>query len=226
MYDRTMKLLGKDVLETIKSTKILLIGLGGVGGYVFESLVRTGFQEITVIDQDCFDETNLNRQILALQTTLGLDKVEVALSRALLINPNVNIKTWKKTLRKEDIKDDFFDGFDFIIDACDSVPVKIAFINLAAKTNKKLISCMGTANRTHPELLMMIPLKKTSGDPLAKKIRTELKNNPKALKTMTVCSKEIPKKQRELGTICSVPMAAGALLTSYIINERKKEVSF
>ena len=212
MFERIERLLEENAINKIKDTKVLLVGLGGVGGYTFESLLRTGFKEITVVDKDVFDITNLNRQIYATTETIGIDKVEEASKRASLIPSNTLVKKIKRELTEEDINKDFLGNYDYVLDACDCVPVKI-----------KLITCMGTANKTHPEMLQIVPLKNTQSDPLAKKIRNKLGKNQKAMKSMCVCSLEIPKHQALLGTICAVPMAAGAMMSSYVINDIKKE---
>lgn len=224
MFERIERLLDDDVINRIKNTKVLLIGLGGVGGYVFESLIRTGIKEITVVDKDAFDITNLNRQILSTIETIGMDKVLAAKKRSEQIPSKTCVKALKKSLAVEDITSDFVKPFDYVLDACDTVPVKVKLIEVCTKAKVKLITCMGTANKTHPELLEIIPLKNTKSDPLAKKIRSQLNKNEKALKSMCVCSLEVPKHAALLGTICAVPMAAGALMSSYVINDIKKEV--
>lgn len=224
MDDRTIKCLGEECLIKIKNTSILLIGLGGVGGYAFEALVRSGFIDITVLDYDIFDITNLNRQILATNDTLHKSKCHVAKERAQLINPTANIKIIEKKLEEKSITEDFLKDYDFIIDACDTVSVKVALLKICTTLKKPIVSCMGTANRCHPELLTIQKLENTKGDPLAKKIRSLLKDNKKALKTKVVCSAEVPLKQKELGTICAVPMSAGALLCAYVINQIRNEI--
>ncbi len=222
MFERIERLLEIETINKIKETKILLIGLGGVGGYTFESLLRTGFKEIAVIDKDVFDITNLNRQIYATTKTIGTDKVEAAFKRATLIPSNTLVTRIKKELTEEDITKDFLTNYDYILDACDCVPVKIKLIEVCSREKIKLITCMGTANKTHPEMLQIVPLKNTQSDPLAKKIRNKLSKNPKAMKSICVCSLEVPKHQALLGTICAVPMAAGAMMSSYVINDIKK----
>ena len=219
MNERTEWLIGKENLNKINKTNILLIGLGGVGGYAFESLIRSGFKNITIIDYDTYDETNLNRQIYALNNTIGKSKVLVALERAKQINVDILVTPVNKKADDNLLTDEFLQKYDYIIDACDDVLVKVLLINKCSSLKIKLISCLGTANKTHPEKLEITTLAKTFNDPLAKKLRFNLKNNKKALKTKVVWSNEIPLKQKKLGTICSVPMSAGSLLTSYIIND-------
>ena len=217
MNERILDLLGEEKLKKIQNCNVLLIGLGGVGGYAFEALVRSGFEHITIVDFDTFEESNLNRQIYALQKTLGKSKCEVAFLRAHEINPNVIIQIINERLTKDKITKDFLSSFDFVIDACDDVMVKIALFEQCSFSKKKFISCMGTANRTHPEFLEITTLDKTYNDPLAKKIRNSFKNSS-ILKAKVVWSREVPVKQKKLGTICSVPMSAGSLLASFVIN--------
>ena len=223
MFERTLRIIKQETYEKIKAANILLIGVGGVGGYALECLVRSGFENITIVDGDEVDITNLNRQIISLENNVGLRKVFVAKERAIFIRSDIEIKTIDKMLQKEDITEEFLSPYDYIIDACDTVDVKVKLLEIVNRLNKKCISSMGTANRLHPEDLMITTLNKTHTDPLAKKIRYELRNNKETLKNPVIWSKEIPVKSKELGTICSVPMSAGALLCSYIINDIEKE---
>lgn len=222
MEERIIELIGKEKFAKIEKTKILLIGLGGVGGYAFESLVRSGFKRITVADFDTFEKTNMNRQIYATEDSLNQNKCIVAQKRALKINPTCQITTLTEKIIPEQITEKFLEYFDYILDACDDVLVKVALIKACKNAKKKLISCMGTANRTHPELLSITTLEKTTNDPLAKKLRDVFKKTS-YLKTKVVWSSEVPVKQKKLGTLCPVPMSAGSLLCSYILNEILKE---
>ncbi len=219
MYNRILKLISEEELKKIENANILLIGLGGVGGFAFEALIRSGFHHITVVDKDSFELSNLNRQILATNKTIGKEKVKIAQKRAKMISPEIKVKVLKTHLKKEDITDSFLFSYDYIIDACDTVEVKIELIKKCAQLKKKCISSMGTANRIHPEMLEIIPLKQTSYDPLAKKIRQALKNEKKALNTLVVCSKEQPRKNKFLGSLVPVPMASGAILISKVIED-------
>ena len=222
MYDRIIKLLGEENIKIFNNAKILLIGLGGVGGYVFESLIRTGFKDITIVDKDIFDITNLNRQILATKATLGKEKVAAAYSRAKEIDDTISIKTIKKYLQKEDITPSFLSGFDYVIDACDDVKVKLLLMKHANKY--KLVSSMGTANKTDPSKLSITTLDKTSGDPLAKILRKKVKENRIRTKFKVVSSTEVPTKNKDkvLGTVCYMPGVAGLLCASYVINDITK----
>ncbi len=215
MFDR-LELLLHENLDKIAKVNVLLIGLGGVGGYTLEVLVRSGFINITVIDKDNFELTNINRQILANSSNLNKEKVIEAKNRALLINPNCKIKALKIALNEDNINE-VVGGYDYVIDACDDTKTKIALIKYAKDNKIKLISCMGTANRLNPLELTTTSLEKTSNDPLAKKIRTSLPK--KYLNTKVVWSREVPIKNKGLGTICYVPMMAGALLAKYVIED-------
>ena len=140
MYDRILKLIQIEDLEKIQNTHVLLIGLGGVGGYALECLLRSGFLKITVIDKDVFEESNLNRQILSTRKTLNLPKTDVAIERAHEINPDIEVNTIAKNLQKEDITEEFVQDYDYIIDACDSVLVKVELMKVCSRLKKKFIS--------------------------------------------------------------------------------------
>jgi len=223
MFDRIIKLIGEEKFEKITKKNILLVGIGGVGGYVFESLMRSGIKHITIIDEDEFEITNLNRQIYATKKTISKEKVLVAKDRANEISNDILVTPIKKHLTKEDIDEKFLGSFDYVIDACDSVEVKIELIKKCKDLNIKLISCMGTANKTNAEVLEITKLKNTMNDPLAKRLRHVFSNTKKYLETVVVSSKELPKKQKELGTFCHVPMAAASLIVSFILNDIIKD---
>ena len=219
MNERIIDYIGEKNLRKIENTRILLIGLGGVGGYAFEALIRCGFKFITVIDFDTFEESNFNRQIYATVDTISQNKAQIASLRALKINSEAKITCLGKKLSVGDITREFVTAYDYIIDACDDTLVKAELMKACSLYQVKLISCMGTANRMCPEMLEITSLKKTYNDPLAKKIRALLKGNLKALQTKVVWSKEIPKKQKKLGTLCMTPMSAGSLLVSFVIRD-------
>ncbi len=219
MFERTLRLISEEELSTIQNKKILLIGVGGVGGYILESLVRMGFSNITIIDKDKYEESNLNRQIGSTRDTLGIYKTDALITRAKSINPNIEISGINKMLTVDDITMDKISVYDFIIDACDDVKVKVELFKLTSSNNINFISSMGTGNRFHPELLDIKKLKDTTNDPLAKKIRHELKKNNKALNTKVLISSEVPMHLSNVGTVATVPMAAGAIIASYVFNK-------
>ena len=219
MNERIIDYIGEENFRKIANAKVLLIGLGGVGGYTFEALVRSGIKFITVIDFDTFENSNFNRQIYATIDSLNKNKAQIVALRALKINPEAKITCLDKKLCENDITKEFVTEYDYILDACDDTLVKVELMKACALYHVKLISCMGTANRMCPEMLEITTLKKTYNDPLAKKIRTLLKGDFKALQTKVVWSMETPKKQRKLGTLCMIPMSAGSLLASFVIRD-------
>ena len=211
----------KEKIKKIKEKNIFLIGLGGVGGYTFETLIRSGIENITIVDGDTFEESNLNRQVLSLKTNINKNKTDVAEERALNINPNVKIKKITQILDKESIDKIDFKKFDYVIDACDTIEVKKQLIRICTKNNIKFISCMGTGNKLHPELLEITELSKTSYDPIAKILRKMAKDEHINKKIKVVCSKEQPVKTNSttIGSNAFVPGTAGILMTSYVIND-------
>lgn len=221
MFDRTLKIMDEPLLENIKKQKILLVGVGGVGGFALESLIRLGFQNITIVDADIIEESNLNRQIISTRDNLGKNKVEVAKGRALSINPNANITTYNLFLKEENMDTIFQEKYDYIIDACDTITTKYLLIKKALEANAKIISCMGTGNRLDPSKVTITRLDKTNNDPLASAMRTILRKNNVSLKVPVVWSSEIPKKNKEkaVGSIVLVPAAAGLQLVYYILND-------
>ncbi len=218
MFDRLISLIGKEKLDIIKSKKIIVLGVGGVGGYVCESLVRSGIHNLTIVDFDTIEETNLNRQIIALHSTLGQKKVEVLKNRLLDINPDLNIEAISDRLTSNNIEDNL-NSYDYVIDCLDDMDVKIALALYTLKFNIKTIVSTGTARKLHPELLKMTTLDKTSYDPLAKKMRNLLRGE-KINKLIVLSSTESPiKTPNNLGSSLFVPASAGILIASYVIND-------
>lgn len=211
----------KEIIKKIKEKNILLIGLGGVGGYAFETLVRSGIENITIVDGDTFEESNLNRQVLSLTSTINKNKTDVAELRAQEINPNIKIKKITKVLTKENINEINFKEYDYVIDACDTIEIKKQIIKICTKNSIKFITCMGTGNKFHPELLELTTLDKTEYDPIAKILRKYVKDEHINKKIKVVASKERPKKTNTttIGSNAFVPGVAGMILTSYIIND-------
>lgn len=219
-------IIDKEKINNIKNTKILLIGLGGVGGYTFETLVRSGIENITVVDGDTFEESNLNRQVLATLETINKNKTDIAETRAKQINENINIKKITKVLTKENINEIDFKEYDYIIDACDTIEIKKQIIKICTRNNIKFITCMGTGKKMHPELLEITTLDKTKYDPIAKILRKYVKDEKINKKIKVVSSKEEPIKTNTttIGSNSFVPATAGILLTSYVINDIVGEI--
>ena len=218
MFDRLELLIGKEALEKIGRVNILLVGVGGVGGTCLEALVRSGVQNITIIDGDNFQVSNLNRQILATLDDIDKPKVEVAIKRMLRINDKLNITGKKLYLNEENISS--LGKFDFIIDACDDVKAKLILMKYAEENNIHLISSMGTGKRLNPRNVIITRLDKTSNDPLAKKIRYEARKLGLNLKIPVVCSKEDAiSKDRVVASSIFVPSTAGLTIAHYIIEK-------
>ena len=222
-FDRIINLIDKTKFDKLKNTKVLLVGCGGVGGYSLETLVRSGIENIDIIDFDKIDITNLNRQIITNLSNINLLKVEEAKKRALSINEKVIINTYATFLDKDNIKEILSNNYDYIIDACDSISTKIELILNKEIYNYKLISCMGTAKKIDPTKLSITTLEKTSYDPLAKVIRKKLKELKYNKKVHVISSTEEPIKCDNLGSLMMVPATAGILCATYIINDVIKD---
>ena len=213
MFDRLISLIGEDNFNKIQKKSILVLGCGGVGGYVIEGLIRSGITNITVIDYDVIDETNLNRQIIALHSTIGQEKVEVIKKRALNINA-INGKILPNKIEGLELL-----KYDYVVDAIDDVKVKVELIKYALSNKVNLITSTGTAKKLHPECLSITTLDKTSGDALAKKLRNELRGyNLKHIRVLASDESSIIKGST-LGSSAFVPSTGGLLIASYIIND-------
>lgn len=220
MFDRLISLIGIEKFKLIQEKRVLVIGLGGVGGYVTEGLVRSGIENITIIDKDTVDVTNLNRQIIALNSTIGMKKSELIKSRILDINGNAKVESLDMYLTEEDIPKLNLDSYDYVVDAIDDVKVKTALIKYSLDNDINLISSMGTAKKIHPEMLKMTTLDKTMYDPLAKKLRTNLRGYKlNKLKVLTSMETPIKTDDNVLGSTAFIPSIGGLLIASYIIND-------
>lgn len=219
-FERFIKLIGNDNFNILKNKNILIIGIGGVGGYALEGLVRSSILNITIVDYDKIDITNLNRQIIALKNNIGKYKVDVAQERILNINENVNIKRIKEKLNKLNINNIFEKNYDYVIDACDDVTAKKLIIKKCLNEKIKFISCMGTGNKFNPSLLSVTELKKTKYDKLAKKMRKWAIDENIKDKIIVVSSVEqCTKFDGVIGSTSYVPAVAGMLCASYVIND-------
>ena len=218
MFER-FELLVEDKIKEIKDKKVLVIGIGGVGSYTVETLIRSGISNITIVDNDIIDISNLNRQLRPDRNTIGMPKVDVMKKRILSINDKCIVNAKREFVDSSNI-DSIIDGYDYVVDACDTVSTKIEIIRICNLKNIKLISSMGTGNKQYPSLLKITDIYKTSYDPLAKIIRSKIKKMG-IKKLMVVSSTECPIK-KSIKTIPSnsyVPSVAGILITSYIIND-------
>ena len=218
MFERFELLVGNKIND-IKNKKILVVGVGGVGSYTVESLVRCGIGSITIIDNDIIDITNLNRQLMTTTDNIGESKVEVVKNRIESINPKCSVNAINAFLDENNI-DSIVNDYDYVVDACDTVKTKVGLINICNKKNIKLISAMGTGNKMDPSRLEITDIYKTNYDPLAKLIRHECRGL--GIKKLTVvCSSELPIKKgvKTIPSNSFVPATAGLLITSYIIND-------
>lgn len=219
MFDRLIKLIGEENFNKIQTKKILLIGVGGVGSFALESLVRNGFNNITVVDFDKVDITNLNRQLITNSTNIGKSKVIEAILRAKDINPSISIDGVEKRLTLDNISQILDMNYDYIIDACDDINIKFTLMEKSLKYDYKLISCMGTAKKLDPTKLSITTLDKTNNDPLARLLRKKVRDAKINKKLYVVSSDEVPVNIDVLGTACLVPSTAGILCVSYVLND-------
>lgn len=216
--ERLESLVGLDVLKKIKNLNILIVGIGGVGGYTLESLVRCGIENITIIDYDKVDSSNLNRQIISNLNNIGQLKVDVARKRYTNINDKLNLKTMSIFLDKDNIDSINICQFDYVVDACDSVETKALLMGVCVSKNIKIISSMGTAKKMDATKLSITTLDKTNYDKLAKKLRSVVPKNIQR-KIKVVSSTEQVKDINVLGSNSFVPGTSGLLITNYIIND-------
>lgn len=222
MFDRLKILIGNKI-DTLKNKTIMVIGLGGVGGHAFEALVRSGIENIIVIDCDIIEITNLNRQALAYKETIGKSKVEIAKKMAQNINPNCKIKDIKLFLNKENIDSLFNIKIDFVIDAIDTIDTKKLIIKKCLNEKIPFVSVMGTGNKMHPELLEIDDIRKTEYDPIAKIIRKMVKDEKIKGNIPVIFSKEKPLVKGKIGSNAFVPATAGLIAASYVINKLLEE---
>ena len=221
-----LPLVGEEGLQKLKKAKVAVFGVGGVGGYVAEALVRCGVGGLDLIDGDKVSETNLNRQIVALHSTIGRCKAEVMAARALDINPEIKVKAYN-LFYEENCPQIDFSAYDYVVDAIDSVPAKIALISAAKAAGVPILSCMGTGNKWQGTAFEVADIAKTTVCPLARVMRKKLKE--KGLdKVKVVYSKEEPctgvtEEGKVLpASLAFVPSAAGLLMASEVVKELLK----
>ena len=223
-FARIVKMTNQEWLENLQTKKVAVFGLGGVGSYVVEALVRNGIGEIVLVDHDKIDITNLNRQLYALHSTIGMNKVDVAKRRCLDINPNLKITTYQQFYLPDQGMEDIFSDCDFVVDAIDTVKAKIALIENCHKLKIRIISSIGTGNKLEPESFEIADIFKTSVCPLARVMRRELKIRG-IKKCPVLYSKEQPQKVADAtpGSVSFVPSVAGLMIAGYVIKELVKE---
>ena len=220
-FSRLEKVIGKDNLKKLQNKSVLILGCGGVGGYTCEALARSGIGTLILVDFDKVDESNINRQIIALDSTVGKIKVDVLEKRIKDINDKCKVIKVKEFITPDNIDMLFEYKIDYFVDACDFVPTKKAIITECLKRKVKFISCMGTGNKLDPSKLEIIDIRKTVNDPLARIMRKFIKDEKITSKVMVLSSKELPIKTGEStpGSTAFVPSSAGLLIASYIVRE-------
>lgn len=219
-FIRTERIFGSDGMEKLKNARVAVFGVGGVGGYVVEALVRSGVGAIDVFDNDTVAESNINRQIIALSDTIGMDKVEVSRLRALEINPEIEFKAHKCFYMPDNA--DLYDlsEYTYIVDAIDTVTAKLELIARAKAVNVPIISSMGTGNKVEASMLEVADIKKTEMCPLARTMRRELKKRG-ITELKVVYSKETPRTpkdgERTPASTAFVPGTAGLIIAGEVV---------
>ena len=220
-FDRTIRLVGEEGQARLLRAKVALFGVGGVGSYALEALVRAGIGEMLLVDGDAVEETNLNRQLIATRATLGQPKSEVARQRALSIRPDMAIDARHAFYDAQTAGQFDLSRYDWVIDAIDTVSSKLLLIEQARAAGAKVISCMGAGNKLHTEF-EIADIEKTSVCPLARRMRTELKKRG-IQGVLAVYSKEPPLRpqdgERAPASISYVPGAAGLTLAGAVIRD-------
>lgn len=220
-FMRTKLLIGNENFEKLKASRVAVFGVGGVGSYVIEGLARAGIGNLDIFDGDTVNETNINRQIIADFTTIGLSKVEVMKKRLLNINPKINVNANECVFKESSLSEYSFKDYDYIVDAIDMVSSKILIIVEAKKLGKRVISCMGTGNKICPEKLKVSDIYSTKICPLARIIRRELKvRQVKDLKVVYSEEKPIYVPHDKINaSISFVPPFAGFLIASEVVRD-------
>lgn len=220
MFDRTIKLIGEKSFSSIKGATVAVVGIGGVGGYSVEGLIRSGISSVILVDYDTIEVSNLNRQIIADSKHIGFFKVDEMERRILNINPDCKVIKIYDRLSLDNLDILFNYGFDYLIDACDTIEVKQELIRRCLDSNIKIISCMGTGNKIDPSMLEVVDIRKTSYDPIAKRIRKYLKDNKINKKVPVVYSREQNSKfEGSIPSMVFVPAVAGLLCSNYVIRD-------
>ncbi|MDY4576075.1 MAG: tRNA threonylcarbamoyladenosine dehydratase [Intestinibacter sp.] len=224
---RTGLIVGQEGLDKLKNANVIVFGVGGVGSFACEAIVRAGVGNITIVDFDDVDITNINRQIPALHSTVGKFKVDVMKDRLLDINPDLNIKTVKKVYSAETSDEIFTEDYDYVVDAIDMVTSKIKLIEVCNEKGFKIISSMGMGNKLDPTKIVVTDIYKTHTCPLAKVLRRELKNRRiKKLKVVYSTEQPIELKEKIMngrkvtpGSVSFVPSVGGLVIASVVVRD-------
>jgi len=218
-FSRTEKLLGPEAMRALAASRVAVFGLGGVGGGCAEALARTGVGALDLFDNDIVSVTNINRQVVALHSTLGLYKADVLAERIADINPNCGVRAVKLFYTPDTAAEVELSAYDYVVDAIDTVAGKTELIARAKKAGVMVISAMGAANKTDPAAFVVTDVSKTETDPLAKAVRKELR--ARGIEDVKVVwSKEEPKIRCRPPASCAiVPAVCGLLLASEVIRD-------
>ncbi|MCR5542962.1 MAG: tRNA threonylcarbamoyladenosine dehydratase [Eubacterium sp.] len=218
-YSRTMLLLGEEGVNKLKNKSVIIFGIGGVGGFVTEALARSGVGHLDLVDSDKVSESNINRQIIALRSTIGRYKTEVMKERIMDINPEAEVNIHNCFYLPETASEFDFSKYDYVVDAVDTVTAKISLVLEAERCNVPIISSMGAGNKLDPTRFQVADIYKTSVCPLAKVMRKELRaRGIKSLKC--VYSTEEPAvKTTPPGSIAFVPSAMGLIVAGEVVKD-------
>lgn len=231
MDERTIRarmLLGAEAMEKLKNSHVAVFGLGGVGSWCAEALARSGIGHLSIIDEDCAGKSNINRQLCAAESTLGLPKVDIMKARILDVNPEAEVRAICGRYDAEH-RDDFFADYDFIVDAIDLVSCKLDLIETAMARSIPIVSALGTGNKKDATLLRICDIKKTSGCPLARVVRKELRArgiehlnvvfSPEEAMDCEQFEAPPPGRRSVPGSLIWVPASAGMLLCQHVVTE-------
>lgn len=227
--ERTRLLLGDEGFEKLNSSHVLVVGLGGVGGYVAEQLTRAGIGELTIVDGDVVSQSNMNRQLLALQSTQGKPKAEVMAARLRDINPDVKLHVVSQFMKDQALIDLISQPYDYVVDAIDTVSPKVFLLYYAVQNNQRIVSCMGAGGKMHPDKIEIADIDKSHHCHLAFYIRKKLHKlgirtgikvvfSPEPVSKSAVIEEESQNKASNVGTISYMPAAFGCFCTSVVIN--------
>lgn len=221
-FCRTAQLLGNENVEKLFDKHVIVFGVGGVGGYVVEALARSGIGKISIVDNDVVNESNINRQIIALHSTIGKQKVDVLKNRILDINPECQVFVYNQFFLPENSNDFDFSIYDYVVDAVDTVTAKLEIIKKSKESKVPVISSMGTGNKLNPMGFKVSDISKTKVCPLARVMRNELKKRGIS-KVKCVYSEENPVIQTQTpASVAFVPSVAGLLIASEVIKDLVK----
>ena len=216
---RTAKLLGESAVHSLENAKIAVFGLGGVGGHAAEALVRTGIGAIDIVDGDTVALSNINRQLIALHSTVGKNKTDVCAERFLDINPEIKLRKFPLFLSEDTVGNFDFSEYDYVLDCIDDIPAKVLLASVCEKIGVKLISAMGAGNKLNPMGFRISDIYETSVCPLARAMRTRLRKAG-VERLRVVYSTEEPVVTERVPASCAfVPSAAGLLMASAVIDE-------